>query len=155
MVQAVEVFVDSSLLVEYIKDRKVALLDYLLKHQRDLAINSTVVSEFLFYFIGFKGDKSPMTLKRNNSIGAIIEQNNPVAILEGFTVLPESNDIALVVSLMKEHNLLPNDALILATCLQHRIPYLASYDVADFAPACAAEGIVLLSDVEEAKQHIL
>lgn len=154
MVQAVEVFLDSSVLVEYIKDRKVALLDYLLKHQRDLAINSTVISEFLFYFVGFVGNKSPMTLKRNNSIGSIIEQNNPIAILEGFTVLPESNDVALVVSLMKEYNLLPNDALILATCLRHEIPYLASYDVTDFASACAAEGIVLLSDAEEAKQHI-
>ena len=154
MVQAVEVFTDSSVLVEYIKDRKIALLNYLLKHQRDLTINSTVISEFLFYFIGLKGNKSPMTLKRDNSIGAIIEQNDPVAILEDFTVLPESSDTALVVSLMKKHNLLPNDALILATCLRHKIPYLASYDVTDFASACATEGIVLLSDAEEAKQHI-
>jgi predicted nucleic acid-binding protein len=154
MVQAVEVFIDSSVLVEYIKDRKVALLNYLLKHQRDLAINSTVISEFLFYFIGFKGNKSPMTLKRDSSIGTIIEQNDPVAILEDFTVLPESSDTALVVSLMKKHNLLPNDALILATCLRHKIPYLASYDVTDFASACATEGIVLLSDAEEAKRHI-
>ncbi len=154
MVQAVEVFIDSSVLVEYIKDRKVTLLNYLLEHQRDLAINSTVISEFLFYFVGFKGNKSPMTLKRDNSIGAIIAQNNPVAILEDFTVLPESNDTALVVSLMKKHNLLPNDALILATCLRHKIPYLASYDVTDFVSACAAEGIVLLSDAKEAKRYI-
>ena len=154
MVQAVEVFVDSSVLVEYIKDRKVTLLNYLLERQRDLAINSTVISEFLFYFIGFKGDKSPMTLKRNNSIRAIINQHDPVAILEDFTVLPESSDTALVVSLMKKYNLLPNDALILATCLRHEIPYFASYDVNDFASACADEGIVLLSDEQEAKRHI-
>ncbi|MGB3778883.1 MAG: hypothetical protein WA960_11040 [Tunicatimonas sp.] len=37
---------------------------------------------------------------------------------------------------------------------RHKIPYLASYDVTDFASACAAEGIVLLSDIEEAKRHI-
>ena len=154
MVPAVNIFIDSSVLVEYIKGRKVALLDYLLDHQRDLGINSTVISEFLFYFLGFKGDKSPMTLKRNSSIGAIIDQYDPVAILEDFTVLSEDKDVSLVVSLMRRHNLLPNDAIILATCLHHSVPYLASYDVNDFATACSSEGIALISNVEEAKKYL-
>ena len=154
MVSAANIFVDSSLLVEYIKDRKVALLDYLLDHQSDLGINSTVISEFLFYFLGVKGDKLPMTLQRNSSIGSIINQYDPVAILEGFTVLSETKNVSLVVSLMVKHNLLPNDAIILATCLHHKIPYLSSYDVNDFVTACSSEGIVLIGNVAEAEQLI-
>ena len=152
MVQTVNTFVDSSVLVEYIKDKKTALLDYLINHQRDLAINSTVISEFLFYFLGYRGNKSPMTLKRNSSIASIIDQYDPVSILTGFTVLSETKDVFLVTFLMQKHNLLPNDALILATCLHHSIPYLASYDVTDFQPACAAEDLTLISNIEEAQQ---
>ncbi len=37
---------------------------------------------------------------------------------------------------------------------RHKIPYLASYDVTDFASACATEEIVLLSQAEDAKRHI-
>lgn len=154
MVQAVDILVDSSILVEYIKGRQTKLLDYLMDCKESLAINSTVISEFLFYFVGFKGDKSPMTLKRDGSVSSILAQHDPVSILEGFTVLSESKDIFLAVSLMKKHNLLPNDALILATCLHHSLPYLASYDVTDFATACSSEGVILLSNVEEAKEHL-
>lgn len=53
---------------------------------------------------------------------------------------------------MKKHNLLPNDALILATCLHHTLACLASCDVNNFAPGCSSEGITLISNLEEARQ---
>ena len=55
---------------------------------------------------------------------------------------------------MRKHNLPPNDAIILATCLHHSVSYPASYDINGFKAACAAEGVTLISDVEEAKQPL-
>ena len=154
MVQTVDVFVDSSVLVEYIKQNRTDLLDFLTEKRENLAIGNIVVSEFLFYFVGFRGNKSPMTLKRDGSIDAILKQYNPVSILKDFSIVSETTDVMLVISLMQKHNLLPNDALILATCLHHSLPYLASYDENDFRDACTAEEITLISSVEEAKQYL-
>ena len=49
---------------------------------------------------------------------------------------------------MQQYNLLPNDALILATCLNSGIKTIASFD-ADFKEACQNEGILLVSDMAE------
>lgn len=49
---------------------------------------------------------------------------------------------------MVTYNLLPNDALILATCKLHNIKRLASYD-SDFARACIGEGIQLIQTVAD------
>jgi len=46
---------------------------------------------------------------------------------------------------MQQYNLLPNDAIILATCKIHNITQLASHDK-DFEAACKAEGITLLTE---------
>jgi predicted nucleic acid-binding protein len=46
---------------------------------------------------------------------------------------------------MSKYNLLPNDAIILATCKMHNITKLASYDT-DFIVPCQEEGIELLRE---------
>jgi predicted nucleic acid-binding protein len=48
---------------------------------------------------------------------------------------------------MSKYNLLPNDAIILATCKIHGITELASHD-ADFTIPCGEEGIELLIEKE-------
>lgn len=152
MVQTVEIFVDSSVLVEYIKGNRTDLLDFLTNENRELAISNVVVSEFLFYFVGFKGNKSPLTIKRDGNISNVLSQYDLISVLKDFLVVSETTEVALVISLMQKYNLLPNDALILATCLHHSLPYLVSYDENDFRDACAAEGITLISSEAEAEQ---
>ncbi|OQX72366.1 MAG: hypothetical protein B6D64_15235 [Bacteroidetes bacterium 4484_276] len=49
---------------------------------------------------------------------------------------------------MKRHNLLPNDAIIIATCNHNNIKNLASYD-SDFNIVSNTFGIRLLSSVED------
>ena len=49
---------------------------------------------------------------------------------------------------MEQYNLLPNDAIILATCKLNDIPQLASYD-ADFDAACRDEGIRLIKSISD------
>jgi len=49
---------------------------------------------------------------------------------------------------MQKHNLLPNDAIILASCKLQDVKVLASHD-SDFLKACTAEGIQLIRKVSD------
>jgi predicted nucleic acid-binding protein len=53
---------------------------------------------------------------------------------------------------MKKHNLLPNDAIILAACKIQKVHVLASYD-SDFFKACAEEGIRLITAVTDLRNE--
>ena len=52
------------------------------------------------------------------------------------------------ISLMDDYGLLPNDAIILATCKFYGIKYLIIFDK-DFEEACKEEGIVLINSIEK------
>lgn len=144
------VFIDSSLLVEYVKKTQTSLLNAI---QGDLEIqlfiSQTVISEYLFHHLGVNGGKAPRTLKESGSISNILGLNDPLPFLELFTWLPD--DLSMLrpaVEFMSKYNLLPNDALILATCRLHGIPALASFDP-DFNLPCQGEGIRLLQTVSD------
>jgi predicted nucleic acid-binding protein len=49
---------------------------------------------------------------------------------------------------MEKYNLLPNDALIMATCKLSNIDWIASYD-GDFESICRDEGIQLIRSVSD------
>ena len=69
-----KVFIDSSILIEYIKQNKVDLLDELTKQSSlSLFINSIVISEFTFHLIALKGNKSPLTLKASSLLGRTVQ----------------------------------------------------------------------------------
>ncbi len=57
----------------------------------------------------------------------------------------------LSLNFIRNYNLKPNDALILATCKHYNIPYLLSLDE-DFKKACEKEGITLIDSVEKLKE---
>ena len=146
------IFVDSSILVEYSKNTKTELLEYLISHISDfeLCISETVLSEYTFHFLAKCGDKSPLTLKRDVAISNILSQNRQIESLLGFFKIISGNKdlFPLYLRLMQQYNLLPNDALILATCLNNGIKTIASFDT-DFKEACQNEGILLISDMAE------
>jgi predicted nucleic acid-binding protein len=50
---------------------------------------------------------------------------------------------------MQKYNLLPNDALILATCKIYQIQQIASFDSTDFEKACLGENIKLVQRIED------
>ena len=54
-------------------------------------------------------------------------------------------------SLMDTYGLLPNDAIILATCKFYGIKYLISFDE-DSKDACNNEGVVLIDSVEKLRK---
>lgn len=82
----------------------------------DLFISQVVLSEYTFYLLIIEGGKAPLTLKRDKAIPPIIEQHNPADFLSKMISLETGPGIIpLYLSYMEKYNLLPNDALILAT----------------------------------------
>jgi len=149
-----KIFVDSGVFVEYLKGRKVDFYEYLLQQDHELFINQVVLSEFLYYFIGTVGNKSPMTLKESGRIADCFKDRNPIDMLPGIQVLKHNSDISQsVIEIIKKFNLLPNDALILATCKSYDIKYLASHD-SDYKDPCNALGIRIFNDESDLKNFI-
>ncbi len=139
------VMVDSSVLIEYIKKKKTGLLDSLLNEDSiELYINETIISEFLFNFLKINATASPLSLQSSKRIKEIMESGNDYYLLFLFEYLETDSRIYNTVpQLMSKYNLLPNDAIILATCKMHNITNLASHD-SDFIIPCQEEGIELL-----------
>lgn len=143
-----KILIDSSVLVEYAKKNKTQLLDSLL--EKDIVtccINESIISEFLFQFIKFNTNKAPATVQASGKVNSVFKNNSNHLLINLFEFLPTDMQLLnLVPSFMQQYNLLPNDAIILATCKIHNITQLASHDT-DFKAACKGEGIELLSEV--------
>ncbi|HEX8357119.1 MAG TPA: type II toxin-antitoxin system VapC family toxin [Segetibacter sp.] len=143
-----KIFLDSSVLVEALKGNKANFFKNVISNRNNnCCINETVLSEYLFFIIGFNGGASPRTLKEKTAIPQIlINSQNVTSVLTDFSFLTTSSSLLNIVPhLMQKYNLLPNDAIILATCKIHNITKLASHD-SDFVAPCSAEGIELLSE---------
>ncbi len=145
-----KVFVDSSLLIEAEKGNFTNFLQNLyFNNSIQLCINNIIVSEFLFHFIALQTGKAPLTIKEKKGISTVIDIYNEDELLTNFEFIPSSKDIiSIVPNFMSKYNLLPNDAIILATCKINNIPMLASSDT-DFIVPCKVEGITLLIPEKE------
>lgn len=53
-------------------------------------------------------------------------------VFSGIAIVPDSVNLNLIEEVARTHRLLPNDALIVATCREHAIPKIATFD-RDFA----------------------
>lgn len=144
-----KIFVDSSVLIEYANERRPELLDALLDLSHEIYINNIVVSEFVYKLLGIIAGKSPMSVCESGQIQETLEMHDTVGFLSNFSYLTISRAAMLKsIDYMKNYNLLPNDAMILASCKLENIAILASYD-SDFRKACQNEGIKLISKVED------
>ncbi len=141
------IFVDSSVFVEAIKGNKTNFYNNLISTvSNEYFINEVVLSEYLFYALAVYGGSSPRTLKERGAIPVLINTDFRKPVLKYFSLL--NSDVSFfttVPDLMVKYNLLPNDAIILATCKLHAITKLASHD-RDFIIPCKAEGIELLRE---------
>ena len=146
-----KIFLDSSILVEYVKGAKTDLLDYLLNDANyTLFISQIVVSEFYFHALAAYGNKAPLTLKTSKLIGGVMHLHQPQQFLRIFDFLIDDfNFIDASANLMERYNLLPNDALIIANCHHHGIQYIASYDINDLEPVCKGENMILISSIAD------
>lgn len=146
-----KVFIDSGLLIEYEKQTKTDLLEALLKTGHQIFINPIVVSEYLYQLLGILGGRSPMSVKESGKIGETLALHDTKEFLSNFQILPIPDAaLLLAIDFMKKHNLLPNDAIILASCKVLNVQVLASHD-SDFFKACAVEGIQLITGITDLK----
>ncbi len=148
-----KVFFDSSVLIEFIKGNKKAskLFYELSKLDVDGYINDIVFSEFIFHYISLTSGISAINVKKKGKISKFIKENEPKEFLDQFKILSVNDDIVeKAYEYMRKYNLLPNDALILATCKFYGINNLISFDE-DFRDVCEKEGIVFVDDAEKLK----
>ncbi len=147
-------FVDSSILIESFKGNKEAQ-DLLIEASDRFILykNSIVFSEVVYKTIGLYADKSPFTLKKQNKLEETLNNlYKHLQLLNIIRTLPLNREIEIkALEFMGKYNLLPNDALILATCKLHNIQTLLTMD-RDFEKACEKEDIKLVDSIEKLKQ---
>ncbi|HEY5408698.1 MAG TPA: type II toxin-antitoxin system VapC family toxin [Ginsengibacter sp.] len=139
------IFIDSSVLIETYKGNKVKFYKSLFSDiDNQFFINDIVLSEYLYFILGFNSGVSPRTLQQKKEIASTINsETEQINILEEFQFLSGNQSFLLEIPrLMSDYNLLPNDAIILATCKLHGTK-LASHD-SDFIIPCKSENIELL-----------
>lgn len=142
------IFLDSSIFIEPLKGNKVVFYESLVSDMtKQLFIDDVVLSEYLYYILMFSSDVSPKTLQRKNKIKETLEQVPRVILaINNFIFLPGNQRfLTAVPAFMSKYNLLPNDAIILATCKLHKTA-LASHD-SDFINPCEEENIELIRDI--------
>jgi predicted nucleic acid-binding protein len=49
-------------------------------------------------------------------------------VFSGIAIVPDSSNLSAITEIARTHALLPNDALIVATCREHAIPKIATFD---------------------------
>ena len=142
-------FVDTNVIIEHL----VGNID-LLEIQEKFNIlyaNSIVFSEALMVYLRALTGKRTYTLKHNPKLikGHESELREFLTFFGLFRELEINRSIeTLAVEYIAKYGLLPNDAIILATCKFYGIKYLISFD-SDFEDACEGEGIKLLKSPEE------
>ena len=143
-----KIMVDSSVFIEALKGRKTDFYKSLIStNTNQFYINEIILSEYLYYLLAINGGSSPKSLQESKLIKSVFStSSNELVILKDFILLSSSQEFSEIVpSFMSTYNLLPNDAIILATCKLHGITQLASHDT-DFVIPCKQEGIELLTE---------
>ena len=141
------VFLDSSVFIEPLRNNRVAFYKYIVSNEQyNCCINAIVVSEYLYKYLGLQNVGSPRSVESRGEIADTLQPYFINNVLLQYEYLENNASIvSLVPRLMSTYNLLPNDAIILGTCILHNIKFLATHD-SDFDVAAPAEGIKLLKD---------
>ena len=136
------IFLDSSIFIEPLKGNKVDFYEQLISDlTNELFINDIVISEYLYYILGFSSGVSPRTLQQKKKIKDTLENESKIIkAISNFNFLSGNQSfLSEAPRLMSTYNLLPNDAIILATCKLHGTK-LASND-SRFMISCKSENI--------------
>ncbi len=146
------ILIDSSILIEYEKQTQTELLDYLLASNHMLYFNAIIASEYLYILLGILAQKSPMSVAESGRVAETLDRYEGPLFLDALQYLDTPAEaVSVAFNLMKKHNLLPNDALILASCKLQNIAVLASHD-SDFAQACRGENVALIGSLDDFSQ---
>ena len=78
------IFIDSSVFIEALKGNKRLFYDALISKREDqFYINDIVLSEYLYYILGFNSGISPRTLQQKKQISNILKnETDQISLLE-------------------------------------------------------------------------
>ncbi|HJH26063.1 MAG TPA: ribonuclease VapC [Methanophagales archaeon] len=123
------VFIDSSVFLDFLEGKeraKVLLAEY---SGLDGCINDIVFSEVLFVYIKAETGKKSYELKKKPELVKSVELNDIVELLGRYRTLDVGEAVeSEAAELITKYGLLPNDALIAATCKHHGINKIATFD---------------------------
>ncbi|WP_457750587.1 type II toxin-antitoxin system VapC family toxin [Thermococcus sp.] len=140
-----ELLIDSSLIVEYFKGNEKAVKLFESFENKDvvLYITETVFSEVTYLLIGHFSKLAPRTIKgRRYKLPP--EIRTIFKALRGFGFIESSQKtVFTAMELIEKYAMLPNDALLLATCIEHGFA-LATLDE-DFAEPAKKEKVELIT----------
>ena len=123
------VFIDSSVFLDFLEGKEKAKT--LLEEYSGLegCINDIVFSEVLFVYIKAETGKKSYELKKQPELVKSIELNDIVELLGRYRALDVGEAVKSgAEGLIKKYGLLPNDALIAATCKHYGIRKIATFD---------------------------
>ncbi len=125
------VFVDSNVIIHHLAgDNKAKEIIENVESGGDTGyINQIVVSEVIFICLKLKTKKSAFELKKAPDIVKRVDLENVYELLNIFIELPSDKGITRSAEdVIARYGLLPNDALIAATCKHHGIRKLATFN---------------------------
>ena len=146
-------FIDSNVIINYFYgDQTAKELIEIAEKSGEVFINGIVLTEvFIRYLKDITGEKS-YTLKHKPELVKAVDKAPLYSVIGKFLFLSDNILIGQdAIGLMDDYGLLPNDAIILATCKFYGIKYLISFDE-DFEDACKGEGIVLINSIEKLRK---
>ncbi|ASJ12302.1 type II toxin-antitoxin system VapC family toxin [Thermococcus thioreducens] len=137
--------VDTSVIVEYLKGnpQAIASISKLLDGNNVLFINPAVFSEVIYVMMGYYSGRAPKTIKENpkrlpKELDMVFQVLSDYAFVE-----ITRGTIEIAKELIEKYAMLPNDALILATCIEHGFA-LATLDD-DFKLPAENEGVPIIT----------
>ncbi len=126
-----KIFIDTNVIIELLRGKKSVVSFFRSVEDGEIhgLTNKTVFLETVHVYLILTTDKGPLTLRKNPEL---IKDTNLEPVLKVFEivdVLP-TDRIAKehVVELIGKFGLLPNDALIAATCKHYGIKKIATFD---------------------------
>lgn len=128
------VFIDSNVIIKYFQGDNAAkmVLQPVISSYIEGYINSIVFSEVMYFAIRIKTGLKPFDLKRNPKAvsDAIAAAKDQIGFIKQYFKELEINDEIkdLALQEMKDEGILPNDALIVATCKYYSVGTIITFD---------------------------
>ena len=121
-----KVFVDTNFIIELIAGNE--KVKSFFEKTENLCINAVVLSETIFILLKIRTGLSANALKKKKKI-ARENFSEVIELLPIFEILPITEEATRnAVNMIAAYNLLPNDALIAATCKANGITKIATFD---------------------------
>ncbi|MCK4310967.1 MAG: PIN domain-containing protein [Methanomicrobia archaeon] len=125
------VFIDSNIILNHLRNDKKStnILKKIQNREIKGYINQIVLSEVLYTYMKYVTKEESYVLKKNPEKIKNIEIRDVIDLFNVFKFLNfNENILSLVGKVISAYGLLPNDALIAATCKHYGIKNIATFD---------------------------